>query len=93
MKLAMPSLLRQLFTGISCCSLLLHHDRFGSVTMNVTLFQNNGYVYTEQQRSFYNENSNGLFTTKTATVFLQRKQQRESVGTSLFTYIEMALVR
>ena len=84
MKLAMPSLLRQLFTGISCCSLLLHHDGFGSVTMNVTLFQNNGYVYTEQQRSFYNE---------TATVFLQRKQQRESVGTSLFTYIEMALVR
>ena len=43
--------------------------------MNVTLFQNNGYVYTEQQQSFYNE------------------QQRESVGTSLFTYIEMALVR
>ena len=60
--------------------------------MNVTLFQNNDYVYTEQQRSFI---------TKTATVFLQRKQQRsfyneqqrESVGTSLFTYIEMALVR
>ena len=26
MKLAMPSLLGQLFTGIICCSLLLHHN-------------------------------------------------------------------
>ena len=31
MKLAMPSLLRQLFTGIICCSLLLQHYDIGSV--------------------------------------------------------------
>ena len=30
MKLAMPSLLRQLFTGITCCSLLLQHHDIGS---------------------------------------------------------------
>ena len=50
-------------------------------------FRNSKSNFISEQRLQYIVNSNGLFTTWTATVFLQREQQRNSVGTSQFTYI------